>query len=67
VQIEPTQFAERLVSSMPDAIVYADAEGVIRLWNRGAVRIFGFAEEEAVGCSLDIIIPERLRERHWHG
>ena len=67
MQIEPTQFAERLVSGMPDAIVYADAEGVIRLWNRGAVRIFGFAEEEAVGCSLDIIIPERLRERHWHG
>ena len=52
MQIEPTQFAERLVSGMPDAIVYADAEGVIRLWNRGAVRIFGFAEEEAVGCSL---------------
>jgi PAS domain S-box-containing protein len=52
---------------MPDAIVYADAEGVIRLWNRGATRIFGFAEEEALGRSLDIIIPERLRERHWHG
>jgi PAS domain S-box-containing protein len=62
VQIKPTQFAERLVSGMPDAIVYADAEGVIRVWNRGAVRIFGFAG----GCSLDIIIPERLRERHWH-
>ena len=61
MQIEPTQFAERLVSSMPDAIVCADAEGVIRLWNRGAVRIFGFAQEEAVGCSLDIIIPERLQ------
>jgi len=36
-------------------IVYADAEGVIRLWNRGATRIFGFAEAEALGCSLDII------------
>lgn len=67
MQLEPTQFAERLVSGMPDAIVYADAEGVIRLWNRGAARIFGFAEEEALGRSLDIIIPERLRERHWHG
>ena len=67
MQPEPAQFAQRLVSGMPDAIVYADAEGVIRLWNRGATRIFGFAEEEALGRSLDIIIPERLRERHWHG
>ena len=52
---------------MSDAIIYADAEGVIRLWNRGATRIFGFAEVEALGRSLDIIIPETLRERHWRG
>jgi PAS domain S-box-containing protein len=64
---DPQQFAERLVSGMSDAIVYADAQGAIRFWNRGATRIFGFAQEEAVGRSLDIIIPERLRERHWHG
>jgi PAS domain S-box-containing protein len=63
----PADFAERLVSGMSDAIVYADAEGVIRVWNRGATRIFGFAEAEAVGHSLDIIIPENLRERHWQG
>ena len=48
-------------------VVYADAEGVIRFWNRGATRIFGFAEAEAIGQSLDIIIPERLRARHWKG
>jgi PAS domain S-box-containing protein len=60
-------FAERLVSGMADAIVYADADGVIRVWNRGATRIFGFAEAEALGRSLDIIIPENLRERHWQG
>ena len=60
-------FADRLVTGMADAIVYADADGVIRLWNRGAVRIFGFTEPEALGQSLDIIIPESLRERHWHG
>jgi PAS domain S-box-containing protein len=53
-----------LTREAPDAIVYADAEGVIRLWNRGAVRIFGFEEAEAVGSSLDIIIPESLRARH---
>jgi len=64
---DPQQFAERLVSAMPDAIVYADAEGTIRFWNRGATRIFGFSEAEAIGHSLDIIIPERLRARHWEG
>jgi len=63
--IDPAQFADRLVSGMSDAIVYADAEGVIRRWNRGASRIFGFAEAEAIGRSLDIIIAAGLRERHW--
>jgi len=63
----PAEFAERLVSGMSDAIVYADAEGVIRVWNLGAIRIFGFTEAEALGCSLDLIIPENLRERHWQG
>jgi PAS domain S-box-containing protein len=67
MEFDRTQFAHRLVSGMSDAIIYADAEGVIRLWNRGATRIFGFAEAEALGCSLDIIIPEGLRERHWQG
>ena len=50
-----------------DAIVYANAAGVIGFWNQGAERIFGFSEAEAVGQSLDIIIPESLRQRHWHG
>jgi len=63
----PAEFAERLVSGMSDAIVYADAEGVIRVWNLGAIRIFGFTEAEALGRSLDLIIPENLRERHWQG
>ncbi len=56
-----------LIREAPDAIVYADAEGVIRLWNRGAERVFGSAEAEAVGSRLDIIIPESLRARHWQG
>ena len=67
MELDPAQFADHLVSGMPDAVVYADAEGVIRRWNRGATRIFGFAEVEALGRSLDIIIPENLRERHWQG
>ena len=67
MELYPADFAERLVSGMSDAIVFADAEGMIRLWNRGAARIFGFAEAEALGRSLDLIIPENLRERHWQG
>ena len=67
MELDPAQFADRLVSGTPDAIVYADAEGVIRRWNHGATRIFGFTEVEALGRSLDIIVPENLRERHWQG
>jgi len=58
---------ETIVRATADAIVYADAAGVIRFWNAGAERIFGFAAAEAIGQSLDLIIPERLRARHWEG
>lgn len=57
----------RVITGIPDAVIYADRHGIIRFWNAGATRIFGFSEREAVGQSLDIIIPERLRERHWQG
>jgi PAS domain S-box-containing protein len=67
MQPDLEHFADCLVAGMSDAIVYADAEGVIRLWNCGATCIFGFAELEALGRSLEIIIPEGLRQRHWHG
>jgi PAS domain S-box-containing protein len=60
-------FSQTLVRDAPDAIIYADSEGAIRFWNRGAERIFGFTEAEALGRSLDIIIPESLRARHWAG
>jgi PAS domain S-box-containing protein len=56
-----------VIRTIPDAVIYADREGLIRFWNAGASRIFGFSEEEAIGQSLDIIIPERLRKRHWDG
>jgi PAS domain S-box-containing protein len=59
--------ADAMLSSLPDAIVYSDSDGLIRFWNSGAQRIFGFSQAEALGQSLDIIIPERLRERHWDG
>jgi PAS domain S-box-containing protein len=60
-------FTEQLVDRMADAVIYADAAGIIRFWNNGATRIFGFAAAEAIGQSLDLIIPESLRQRHWDG
>ena len=57
----------RIVAEAPDAIIYADREGLIRLWNPSAETVFGYAAEEALGQSLDLIIPERLRRRHWDG
>jgi PAS domain S-box-containing protein len=56
-----------LVQNAPDAIIYADAPGHIVFWNTGAERIFGFSSSEAIGQSLDIIIPKNLRNRHWDG
>ena len=59
--------AQAIVEGSPDAIVFADREGTIRAWNAAAERMFGYAASEAVGRSLDIIIPENLRARHWTG
>lgn len=59
--------AKTVLSTSSDAIVAADKRGIIVLWNPGAERIFGFEANVAVGQSLDIIIPERLRKRHWDG
>jgi PAS domain S-box-containing protein len=56
-----------LVQAVGDAIIVADAEGRIVLWNPAAERLFGFTATEAVGSSLDLIIPERFRARHWTG
>jgi PAS domain S-box-containing protein len=56
-----------VLATSSDAIVAADKEGIIRFWNPGAERIFGYASADAIGQSLDIIIPERLRKRHWDG
>jgi PAS domain S-box-containing protein len=58
---------EQLVRGAGDAIVVCDAAGAITLWNRAAERIFGFSEAQARGRSLDLIIPERQRGRHWEG
>lgn len=59
--------AASVLATASDAIVASDRNGVISFWNPGAVRMFGYTEEEAVGQSLDLIIPENLRARHWEG
>ncbi|MFQ5882529.1 MAG: PAS domain-containing protein [Candidatus Methylomirabilales bacterium] len=58
---------ERIVRGAVDAMVVARADGTIQLWNRGAEGLFGFTEEEVLGQSLDLIVPEKYRERHWAG
>ncbi|CAG9164813.1 MULTISPECIES: PAS domain-containing protein [Cupriavidus] len=58
---------EQLVSAIGDAVIISDANGAITLWNPAAERMFGYTQAEAMGQSLDLIIPERLRGRHWEG
>ncbi len=58
---------EQMVSAIGDAIIVSDSRGSITLWNPAAERMFGFTQNEALGQSLDLIIPERLRGRHWDG
>jgi PAS domain S-box-containing protein len=59
--------AAALLATPSDAIVASDHRGTITFWNPGAARIFGYTREEALGQSLDLIIPENLRARHWEG
>ncbi len=65
--MQTTVDLEDLLSAVGDAIVVSDAHGAITLWNKAAERLFGYTEAEALGQSLDLIIPERLRGRHWDG
>jgi PAS domain S-box-containing protein len=58
---------QQIVEGAQDAIIFADEEGIIRLWNSGAEAIFGYSAEEAMGETLDLIVPEKLREKHWEG
>jgi len=58
---------QQLVEAIGDAIVISNAEGHVTLWNPAAERMFGYTRDEALGKTLDLIIPERLRGRHWDG
>lgn len=57
----------QLLDSVGDAVIVADAHEKIVLWNPAATRIFGYSEEEALGNTLDMIVPERQRHRHNEG
>jgi PAS domain S-box-containing protein len=63
----PPGLSDALLNSASDAIIATNREGLITFWNPGAERIFGFTAGEAIGRSLDLIIPENLRARHWSG
>jgi PAS domain S-box-containing protein len=63
----PELIAQALLHTPSEAIIAADRDGIIRFWNPGAERIFGHSAADAIGRSLDLIIPERLRQRHWQG
>jgi PAS domain S-box-containing protein len=65
--IFPSVLADAVLNTSSDAIVASDKDGIIQFWNPGAERIFGYQNGDAIGKSLDIIIPERLRARHWQG
>jgi PAS domain S-box-containing protein len=58
---------KQIVDFGQDGILFADRDGIVRLWNLGAEAIFGYTAQEALGQNLDLIVPEKLRERHWEG
>jgi PAS domain S-box-containing protein len=58
---------QALVTSVGDGIMASDAQGLITLWNPACERMFGFTEADALGKSLDLIIPQRQQKPHWDG
>ena len=59
--------AEAILEQAADAVIFADREGAIRVWNAAASALFGFAKEDALGANLELIMPEHLRKAHWAG
>jgi len=66
-QLDPGRLCRDIVEHTALAIVFGDREGIIRLWNAGAEAMFGYTEAEAVGQSMDLIVPEKHRAKHWEG
>jgi PAS domain S-box-containing protein len=63
----PDGLADAILTMESDAVIATDRAGMVNFWNPGATRIFGFTADEAIGQSLDLIIPPNLRARHWDG
>ncbi len=66
-ELQKTELYRTICEEAPDAILFADQQSIIRTWNKGAELMFGYSAEEAIGQSLDLIIPENLRQRHNDG
>jgi PAS domain S-box-containing protein len=65
--MESKLLSEKILDQLADAVIYANRSGEITRWNRASAAMFGFSSEEALGQSLDLIIPEHLRASHWRG
>ena len=63
----PSDLDACILDDVADALIYADRSGTIRRWNRASTTLFGFTAQDALGQSLDLIIPEHLRAAHWKG
>jgi PAS domain S-box-containing protein len=59
--------AGSILEQIADAVIYADTQGTIVLWNAAAAALFGYSAAQALGQNLDLIIPEHLRGQHWRG
>jgi PAS domain S-box-containing protein len=63
----PQDVPVRILDGSPDAVLICDRAGIVRYWNAAAERVFGFSATEALGASMNLIVPERVRLRHWAG
>ena len=66
-KFDPDRLCREIIDHTPLGVVFGDREGIIRLWNSGAEAMFGFTAAEAVGQSMDLIVPEKHRPKHWEG
>jgi PAS domain S-box-containing protein len=64
---DTSSLADAILEGIADAVIFADATGTIRRWNRAAADLFGHSAAQALGQKLDLIIPEHLRAAHWRG
>ena len=64
---DQSELAERILDQVADAVIYINGSGTIIRWNPACTALFGFSAEEALGQSVDLIVPEHLRAAHWSG